>query len=143
MARSKIISAANVVCFINNQVYGKVTGFSYSSSTPKKRQMGIDSLRPYELIPTGTVVQGQLALLRLVGDAGIEGAGMTAPFADLSKEKYFSIALVDRTSDTVIFQADYASISSESWSIPSKGIVTGTVTFEALDWTNEIKKIQP
>jgi hypothetical protein len=83
-----------------------------------------------------------MSIYRTVGDGGAEGGGMTAPAEELPREKYFSVLLVDRgASDAVIFQADDCSLTSQAWSVPSRGIVTGSLEFEALTWSNEVKPI--
>ena len=61
---------------------------------------------------------------------------------NLPTGKYFNITLLDRSNDLIVFQARYCVQQSESWTIPSKGIITGQLQFEAIDWNNEIKSIQ-
>ena len=139
MARAKTIVAASVILYINNQPYGRVESFRFSSQTPRDAIYGIDSLDPMELAPTRTKVTGSIGIIRTVGDGGIEGAGFTTNYELLSREKYFSIMLVERQSDTVIFRADYCSVAGQQWDVQARERVKGTLEFEALDWSNELR----
>lgn len=139
MARAKVITGASVVLHLNGKPFGRVRAFQWSSDTPRAPKYGLDSTEPFELIPTTTRITGRISLYRTVGDAGAEGAGMTAPYEFLPKEKYFSLYLVERGSDTTIFEALYCSVVRQSWSAPEKGMVTGEIEFEALDWSNEFR----
>lgn len=124
--------------YVNNRPYGKVTGFRWSSNTPREALYGIDAMDPIELAPTRTKISGTLALLRTLGDGGAEGAGFTAPYEQLSREKYFSLYLLDLQTDKTIFRADYCSVTNQSWDIGARELIKGSLEFEALDWSNEV-----
>lgn len=138
MSRARVITAANVTCYVNGTQFGRVAGFTWRSSTARRALYGLDLVDPQELAPTQAKVTGLLRLYRTVGDGGAEGAGMAASFEDLPREKYFTVQLIDRGSDKVLFQAQLCSVVSQSWEIQSKGIVTGQLEFEAISWSNEI-----
>lgn len=137
MSIPRLLLGPKTVLYINGHPYAAVAGVKFNSETPKKPLYAVDSGDPYELAPTTTKVTGTMALYRTVGDGGIEGAGMTVDFAYLPRERYFSMSLIDRSTDTQVFRADRCSVISQSWDIPSRGIVMGSVTFEALTWNNE------
>lgn len=141
MARQKVIVSAGVTVYLNNKPFGRVSQFRFSSQTPREPIMAIDSLDPVELAPTSTRVTGSMEIIRTVGDGGAEGAGMTTHFSQLPREKYFSIMLVERISDTVIFRADQCSVVSQSWDFSAKSMVRGSVEFEAIDWSNEVRPL--
>jgi len=140
--RARSIVTAGVICYINGKPFGRVKDFRFESSTGKKPQYAVDTLEPYELIPTITRVTGSMTLQRTVGDAGAEGAALTVRFEDLPRERYFSVQLIERVSDTLIFEAKYCAVTRQSWSFPEKGVVTGSVEFEAIDWSNELRPAQ-
>lgn len=137
MGKSLIITGARVVAYINGQRFGRVTDFKFESATPRKPIYGLDSGEPYELAPQTTRITGSLGLYRTVGDGGIEGPGIVARFEDLPREKYFSLTLIERSSDKVIFRADNCAVMSQSWSVSIKGVMMGNFSFEALTWSNE------
>ena len=138
MSKSRIASTAKVICYINGRAWAQATSFRWSSETPSKEICGIDSSEPFELAATRTKVTGTIGLIRLVGDGGAEGAGATVPFEYIPAGKYFTLMLVDRATDTTIFRADYCRASSQNWDAPLKGLVTGSLAFEALGWSNEL-----
>jgi hypothetical protein len=138
MSRARTITGAGVVCKINGVALARVSDLSFSVATSRKPAQGIDSFLPQELIQTAVKITGQLKLYRTLGDGGAEGAGILAQLPDLSREKYFSIQLVERSSDTVVFEAWYCSCTNQSWDAPARGTITGTLGFEALDYKNEL-----
>lgn len=142
MSRAKVIPSGSVNVYVNGKPFGRCVGFTFKSATAKREIHGIDSLDPYELAATTASISGSMTIVRTVADGGAEGAGMTVTYEDLPREKYFSIMLVDRgANDTVLFQADECSVSSQSWNVPAKGVVTGTVEWSAISWSNEVKPL--
>lgn len=141
MARARVVVSAHITCRINGQPFGRVTHFSFRSQTPSKPLYGIDCIDPYELAVTTTKIVGTMRVYRTVGDGGAEGAGITANFEDLPRGKYFTVQLLERGSDKVFFQAELCTVISQSWDLPAKGAVTGTIEFEAISWQNEIKPL--
>lgn len=137
MSRSILATSARVVLYANGRHYAQVTNFAWSAATPPKAIYGLDSGEPYELAPTITKVTGTMGLLRAVGDGGLEGAGVAPHLPDLPRGRYFSVTLVDRLTDVQIFRAERCWVVSQSWDVPSKGRITGSCVFEALDWNNE------
>lgn len=141
MARARVLAGAAVVCYVNGIPFGRVTHFSWRSNTPRRAIYGLDVVDPSELAPTITKCVGSIKLYRTIGDGGLQGAGMSAGYEDLPRERYFTLQLVDRGSDQVLFQAEYCTTTNESWDASSKSIVTGSLEFEALAWSNEIKPL--
>jgi hypothetical protein len=133
---SKVAAGSRVVVYINGQALGIVTGFDFTSDTPRKEIRGIDVPFPQELGSTTTSVSGTINVLKLILDLGAQGYNLVAPQIDISKEKYISILLVDAGLDTTIFQCDFAQITSERWSVPSRSIVSGTLSFQGIIWNN-------
>ena len=143
MAQAKVVVSAGVRLHLNGRPYGRVKNFQFSSGTPRKALYGLDCMEPFELQPTITKCSGRVGLYRTIGDAGAEGAGFTTPFELLPREKYFSLQLVERSTDTVIFEATYCTVVDQSWSAPERGVVTGDIQFEAIEWSNELKPLLP
>ncbi len=138
MSRARTVVGAHIICYINGQPYGRLQNFVFKSGTPRRPIYGIDSMDPTELAVTQTKISGAMVVIRTVGDGGAEGAGITANFDDLPREKYFTVQLIERGSDTVIFQAELCSVTNQTWTIPQKGVIHGTIEFEAISWSNEI-----
>lgn len=136
---SKTLTGARIVCYINGKLYGRVSSFTWDSQTAHKPIYTIDAAEPFELAAGITKVGGTISVYRLIGDGGAQGAGIVPKYGDIPRGKYFSIMLIDRGTDLVLFQAKYCSLQTESWTVPQKGIITGSLHFEAIDWSNEVR----
>lgn len=139
--RPRLVTAAKVLVYVNGRLFGRCTSFSWSSDTPRKEIRTVDIPHPVELAPTTTGVRWNMGVLRTVGDGGIQGAGMIATQqSDISREKYFTLLLVERSSNLVLFKADMCNTSSENWGINAKAIVSGQVSGSGIVWGNEASK---
>ncbi len=137
MSQSITISNAQVILLVNAVPYGRVAGIDWDISTPIEELRGVDSPQPYELANSTTSVGGTLYVLRTLNDGGAEGAGLTAPLIDVGKTRYVSLVLLERRSSRVLFESTRVAISGQSWSVPERGIVKGTITFLSIDAKNE------
>lgn len=139
--RSLMLTGAQVMLYVNGVRFGRVSAFSWNSDTPRKKEYVVDSMLPMELMQTVSSISGTMTVHRLSMDGGAEGAGMVAPVPDLSREKYFSLLLVDITSGFVIFQADSCSVESQSWRAGARDRIVGNISFSALSYSNEVRSI--
>lgn len=113
-----------------------MSSINLSMDTPKKRLHVIDTLLPVELVPLCVSVSGMMTIFKLKRDNGIEGVGLMNRWANLTFEKYFDLALRDRSTDTIIFHLTDCSVESQKWSVNTKGYVIGTIGFSGLYWNN-------
>lgn len=141
MPRPKLITAPRILVYINSRLYGVCTSFSFTSTTNRKKIQTVDILHPVELAVTTSVVTWNMGVLRVMGDGGLQGAGVVARPQDLSREKYFSILLVDRLSDLPIFSSDMNNVDAESWSVTAKGLLLGDVRGGGITWSNETNQV--
>jgi len=139
--RSLLLTGAQVIMYVNGVRFGRVSSFNWQSETPRKMIYAVDSVTPFELGTTVNAITGSMTVYRLSQDGGAEGAGMVAPVTDLSREKYFSMLLVDQTSGAVIFQADQCSVESQSWTARIHSYVEGQIAFRALTYNNEVRPL--
>lgn len=137
MSASSLVHGARVLCYINGKLFGRVVSFGWNSSTPRKKIHTIDIPHPVEIATTTSDVTWQMSVLRTVGDGGMQGAGVVATAPVLSREKYFTILLLERTSNQTLFRADLCMTDSESWTVASKELVRGQVTGSGIVWVNE------
>lgn len=135
--KSPVLCGPNVLCYVNSVLYGSVTDFSFESSVNTKEMRGVDFPLPFEIAPTMQKVNFSLGLLRLSGDGGAISIGMMAESADISLLKYVTVTIVDRSNGQALFRTDYAVASGEKWDAPSKGLVTGSVSFSCIGYVNE------
>lgn len=137
MPRSPLLSGARIFLYINGQRFAQVTDFSWASDTPKAELRGIDDPNAQELAHTINSANAQMGLLRTENDGGLEGAQITTQFRNIVREKYFAVTLVDRATDTVLFNSLTCSVVSQRWNVPAKGMVTGTMSIKMIDWDNQ------
>ena len=137
MAISSLITSPQTVCYINSIPFARCSGLNYDISTPRREIRGIDTLEPLELLPTFASIHGTMHIYRLHQDGGIEAAGMIATFNKLTKEKYFSLTVIDRATDTILFNVNKCSVSNQSWSVVAKSFIVGTITWSGFDYEND------
>jgi hypothetical protein len=139
MPDGMILTGAHVVAYINGKPYGRVAGINVQSLTPSEEIRGLDSPLAIELADTIVSCQGSITVFRTLADGGAEGGGLSAPVTLLSREKYFTITLVDRVTDTVVFEARQARVQAQGWPIQTRALVAGTIQFRAISWENEVR----
>jgi len=145
MAKALTLRGAATVLSLNGQKVGYVTAFSYDVDYGKRAIYGIDSPLPQELAPGPQRVTGTMAVVRISGSGGPEGGGLVAPQAfamggdgsGVLSEKYIHILLTDRINGMTVFEAERATITRQSWSVSAKGLMTGSLAFEAFYHMNE------
>lgn len=137
MARQKILRSADLQVYINGQLFAICTGFRFSEDFGRHDIYGIDQDNPFELAPGQSSVSGGIDCVRLRRDGGIEGYGVAAPQSVRLLEKYFSLAVVDRSTDTIIFVVDDAAVTNQTWQVTAKGELTGSFMFKGITWSNE------
>jgi hypothetical protein len=137
MARSSLVVGAHCRVYINGKPFGRTISAQLRSATPRRKIHVLDTFVAAEHMPTTAETGGTIQIYRLHGDGGSQAAGIVAPFADLSLEKYFSILILDRVTDTVIYRADRCTLEEEDWGLPTRGYVTGSLSFSAITWGNE------
>lgn len=138
MADSKIVTGARVVVYVNGNLFGRVDSFRWAYNTPKKEIRGIDVPYALEFAPTTQEIVATISIYKLAADGGAQGAGMSAEFVSISQEKYFTIQLVERVTDTTIFRSDFCSVQNENWEVSARGLLKGTVTFKGINIGNEV-----
>src|SRR5690242_13500671 len=114
---NRTLHGARILCYINGKLFGRVTSFSWTSSTPRKKIHTIDIPHAVELATTTSDVTWQMTVLRTVNDGGSQGIGMATTGPNVSKEKYFTILLLDRGTDQTLFRADACMTDNESWTV--------------------------
>jgi len=133
-----VIQSARVICYVNGKVVGFCTAFKFQSRNNHKSIQGVDAPEPFELAPTTTQATGSLGLLRMTASGGLEAPGIMPTFADLPRERYVSITLVDRLTDSIVFHTPNGKFTSQEWDFSAKSIGTGSASFECIDWYNEL-----
>lgn len=138
MAQSKSLKGPDIKVYVNGRLYTVVTSVRWIASYGRNPIMAIDQSIPAELASGPCTVKGTLDIVRLRNSGGLQGAGLVPDDFVILRERYFSLTIVDRLSDTVLLQVDEASVGEENWSVPSRGLISGSFTFEGIGWTNDV-----
>lgn len=138
MGFSMQFHGANALCYLNGILVGRVSRFDYDYTVTVQEARGLDFPMPFELMPGMIQIDGTLKLFRLSGDGGTQGMGMLPQVNDFSRLKYATVTIVDRTNGTAFFKSDLVLGTKESWGVPAKGLVEGSLTFKAIAFSNEM-----
>ena len=138
MADSNILTGSRCLIYVNSVMFGRATSISTSRSTEHSPRYGLDSSEAFELVPTTSIESGTIGVIRLAGDGGAEGIGMSVPGPNMQIARYATLSIVDRSSDIEVYRADKVVAIGQSWSYPSKGLVVGQITFRAIRSINEV-----
>jgi len=133
---TNLVTGARLILYVNGKKFAPVNSFSPVEDSPHREVHGIDSLEPIELVQGPLTCSGMFTIYRQVHDGGVEGAGMKATWDAETRSKYFSILIVDRITDTIIWESRKNSIVRQSWNFPAKGYVTGNIMFKGLSYGN-------
>jgi hypothetical protein len=134
---TRVLKGADLKVFVNHKPFGLASDLSWQASNGRHSIYGIDQAEAFEIAEGQVSVTGSLTVYRLRADGGMEGYGLIAPGSFFTWEKYISIMLVDRLTDRVVFQADKCLVRLQSWAASSRGILVGTMSFEAISWSND------
>lgn len=134
---SKTITGSDAKVYVNGSMFGIAEGYSFAISDGTTEIRGLDSPLPFELAETTYSVTGTMNLYRLRGGGGIEGRGLTALPDQLPYLKYISMRLVDRYTDSTIFESNYVRVSRQQWEARSRQVMQGQVSWVAIGYSNE------
>jgi hypothetical protein len=137
MSVPKTLRGADLQLYINGRLFAICTGIRFEASAGRHAIYGIDQFTPFELAPGAASIKGTVDCVRIRASGGLEGAGVAAPESLLMQEKYFSMALVDRLTDTIVLQVEAASLDAQNWQVAAKGEMAGSFSFTGLTWVNE------
>lgn len=137
MGQPQVIRGADLQVYINGQLFAVCTGIRWQSDSGRHAIHGIDQQEAFELAPGPVSIRGTIECVRLRQDGGLEGRGVVAPSRMAVLEKYFSLAVVDRSTDTVILAIEKTSAGAQNWGTQGRGILEGSFTFEGIGFTNE------
>lgn len=143
MSASQQVVGAGLLVVVNGSLLGTTTAFNWESITEKRAIYALDASEPYEIAPTITKVVGSISFMRpsLVG--GLQAQGITVDFASQPKQKYTSIIVLDKRTGLPVFESDSAVIVRQRWGASARGVVEGSLSFEAVEWRDEYGALNP
>jgi hypothetical protein len=136
--QSFLLTGAHIIAFVNASPFARVSSISLSLDSPKKKLHCIDTPLPVELIPLTLDVSGTMTVFKLKKDLGLEGVGMVPTWANYNFGKYFDLAILDRSTDSIIFHLLDCSVEGQRWNMTTKGYLIGNVNFSGLYYNNDL-----
>jgi hypothetical protein len=133
---STIIVGAQCVVYLNGKPFAHSSGIQYQVNSPHKAIYGIDTLLPLDMVPGQLGYTASMTMYRMRQMGGIEGDGLCPSWDAATRGKYFSLILVDRASSDILFEGQKNIVTQQAWSVFTKQIVTGSVTFTGLFYDN-------
>jgi hypothetical protein len=125
-----VITGAHIEIFWNNMQFKEVADVNFTVDYGEEEIWGIDSPYPQEIAGNRITVSGQVSGFRLKLSGGLQGKNLRPLFTDVSANPYVSLRVSDRaTSEDIIF-IPQCKVSSETHSIPSRGVYKLNFSFK-------------
>jgi hypothetical protein len=127
-----LVSGQRVVLTVNNQVVAAGFVMSYRIETAHEELRGVDSVVPYELMPTVVRVGMTLQVFRKPDDSpvlmglapsGVSDSSHQGPFA---ANRYVTVEVRDKVTDKTTLYLPRAMIVERSGSVEAEGLLTET-----------------
>ena len=132
MAKSLVLTGANIVLYINNVKYKVVQSVNFAIDYGENEIRGIDSPWAQELAPGACSVRGSIQGLRLKMSGGIQGSNMRPLFQDTAASPYISIRIQDRATGEDIILIAQAKIIRETHTIAAKATYKLNIDFSGM-----------
>lgn len=142
MAISNLITSAHCIAYINTVPLARTCGLTCNIDSPRKAVHCVDTLEPVELITTSLSASGTLQIYRLHLDGAAEAAGMIATWTSALREKYCSLMVLDRLTDSVIIEVDNFCVTGQQWSFQPKAYLIGTLSWTGFGYSNDASDAQ-
>lgn len=136
----KATPGSALIVYINSRPFGAATSIDWSVDVGRRAIYGLDQITPVELAPGPVKTTGRIECFRVRLDGGLEGRGFLAATQNLLSEKYIHIMVIDRLTDSVVFEAIDAAVNNQNWRAETKGILRGGFAFESITNANEASK---
>ena len=143
MAQNDIMAGAAVRLLVNGKIIGVGTSVQISREQGIKPIYGVDVVTPQELATTGPyTVRGSITGLRTRSSGGFDGLQVVnaSTLGDYFNQKYCTLELVDRKTNTVFAKVDRVLFNSDTIQVSAKTVVTISATFVGTFLTNEISQ---
>jgi hypothetical protein len=137
MPFSTVVASHHLACYINGNILGLITDMQFTVDTDWRAETVIDTNVPVEMMPGQRRVRGSFGILRGRANGSLEALGMTSFARNMLKQKLFTIQLKDRLTGRVMFEAVKCAMQNQTWKASPKQVVTGSFTWEGIDYTND------
>jgi hypothetical protein len=138
-----VMSGACCKVMVNGKLIGVATSVSIQREVGVKPLMGVDNPLPQELAVTGPyLVRGQINGLRTRSTGGFDGLQLinVSTLNDYFNQKYITIELVDRKTNTTFAKVNSAIFTADSIQAVARQPITISGSFIGTFMTTEISQ---
>jgi len=127
-----VITGALISLYWNNTQYKEVADITFTVDYGEEEIFGIDSPYPQEIAGGKIMVTGQVKSFRLKQSGGLQGKSLRPLFSDVSAAPYVGVRVSDRSTQEDILFVPQCKVTSETHTIPSKGVYSITFNFKGM-----------
>jgi hypothetical protein len=120
MAKSLVLTGANIKLYVNNKVYKEVQSITLSIDYGETEIYGIDAVYPQEIATTRIMVRGSVQGIRVKYSGGLQASNLRPLFTDTAASPYVSIRIQDRSTGEDIVFIPNAKVTRENHSMATK-----------------------
>lgn len=134
---NNVLSGADALIFINGKGYGLASSQNIQINTPLMPSQTIDTHLPHEFMPSQGLVKVVFTVYRAITQGDWEGYRLASPMNQLPTQTPISIKVVNRKTQTVLWQFDNAVVERQTWAIMAQRLVQGEISLSARAISND------
>jgi hypothetical protein len=137
------LTGAVIAIYWNNAQYKEIADISFTVDYGEEEIYSIDSPYPQEIAGNKIMVSGSVKSFRLKLNGGLQGKNLRPLFTDVSQAPYVGLRITDRsTSEDIIF-IPQCKITSETHTIPAKGVYMIDFNFKGIIPLFALDRVDP
>lgn len=127
--RSITIPGSAVKVKINGKTLPSIQSMNWVIDYGEKAIYGIDSEFPQEIATTKQSIKGTVQNVRVRFSKGLQGINAVPTIQTFLTGPYHEMRVIDRQTNKVLLVVEGMKITNQSYSVPSKGVVTFSFSF--------------
>lgn len=136
--RTTTIPGSSVKVKINGKTLPSITSISWQIDYGEKVIYGIDSEFPQEIATTKHIIRGSVQNFRIRFSKGLQGINIVPTITNFLTGKYNELRVIDRQTNQELLVVEGMKVSNQSYSIPSRGVVTFSFNFVGIAGKEEL-----
>lgn len=138
-----VITGASIEIFWNNTQYKEVADISFTVDYGEEEIYGIDSPYPQEISGGKISITGTVKSFRLKQSGGLQGKNLRPLYTDVSAAPYVGLRVSHRSTGEDIIFIPQCKITSESHTIPAKGVYMINFSFKGMVPMFALDRVSP
>jgi len=138
MAQTKTLTSAEVLVYLNGNLFPELQSINYSISRGEEEYFGIDSIFAQEIRATKITISGSISGVISKGVGGLAGKSAVTTLFQALEAPYVSIKIKNRYTDSDLIFIPHVKFDNEQVGIAIKGVVKFSVNFKGIIAYNEL-----